>query len=199
MNNYVIRKYNGVNHDLSIYLTPKDFAVNRKNQYFLTNPSAQPDEIIRQMRPLSVKSQLVPLNSSEMNIFLPEAFGAQIEFASNPYDYDIIIVSNLYANIARQTQGSNPDYLDRLYSPVTLYSDDPQNAKHFAAKIGCVGFRKVWYPRTPQEYVNELKAGRLPSVTSMKSCIDMYRSQRAYCDFSTSFWLRELEMYVAAL
>ena len=79
------------------------------------------------MRPLSVKSQLIPTSSSEMNIFLPEAVGAQLEFASEPYNYDIIIVSSLYANIARQTQGSNPDYLDRLYSPITLYSEDPQD------------------------------------------------------------------------
>lgn len=196
MNKHTPRKYNGVNHDLFLYLNSDNFAVNRKGQYFLTNPEAKPDEILRQMRPLSVKSQLIPTSSSEMNIFLPEAVGAQLEFASEPYNYDIIIVSSLYANMARQTQGSNPDYLDRLYSPITLYSEDPQDSNHFANKIGCVGFRKVWYPRIPQEYVNELRTGRLPSVTSMKLCIDMYHSQRAYCDYNTSCWLHELENYL---
>ena len=198
MNQYITRKYNGVNHDLLLYQNPEDFAVNRKSQYFLVNQEAKPNEVIRQRRPLSAKSQLISLSSMEKSLFLPEAVGAQIEFVPDPYEYDIIIVSNLYANIARQMQGINPDYVDRLYSPVPLYSENPQDV-HYSSKIGCVGFRKVWDPRTPQEYICDLKSGRLPSVSSMKLCVAMYRSQRAYCDYNTTFWLRELENYLLSI
>ena len=199
MNGYAIQKYNGVNHDLYLYLNPNNFAANRKNQYFLTNSSAKPDEIIPQERPLSVKKQLIPSGLSEINIFLPGAFGAQLESVSQSYDYDMIIVSNIYADIARQTQCTNPDYLDRLYSPITLYSEDPQITTYRVNKVGCVGFQKVWYPRTPQEYMNELKSGRMPSVISMKLCIDMYHCQRIYCDYNTIFWLHELENYLTTI
>lgn len=196
---YSIRKYNGVNHDVSLYIDTKNYTINRKGQYFLTNQNAIPDEIIHQVRPLSVQSQLVPIDSSDTKIFLPEAIGSQIETLPNPYDYDIIIVSSRYADIARQTQGGNPEYLDRLYTPITLYSGNPQYANGFTSKIGCVGFRKVWYPRTPQEYVTELRAGRLPSVASMKTCVEIYNTHRAYCDFNTSTWLRELESYLSTI
>lgn len=199
MKSYVTRKYNGVNHDLSFYQNQDDFAMNRKNQYFLTNRNAEPSEIIRQVRPLSVKSQLIPSVSSELNIFPPEAANSQIEIIPNACDYDVIIVSGLYADIARQTQSSDSDYLDRLYTPITLYAEDPQNTSYNVPKIGCVGFRKVWYSHTPQEYVMALRSGYLPSVTSMRFCVDMCHSQRAYCDFYTMSWLRELENYLTTI
>lgn len=196
---YSIRKYNGVNHDVALYCNPDDYTVNRKGQYFLKNDNAKPSDIIHQVRPLSVHSQLVPVDSSDTKLFLPEAIGSHIETLPNLYDYDIIIVSSRYADIARQTQGGNLEYLDRLYTPITLYSGNPYYANEFTTKIGCVGFRKVWYPRTPQEYVTELRAGRLPSVASMKTCIEIYSTHRAYCDFNTSSWLRELESYLSTI
>lgn len=195
---YITRKYNGVNHDVALYSNPADYAVNRKGQYFLTNTNAKPTEIIYQSSPLSVQSQLISLGTADPTIYLPEVISAQAETLQDAYNYDIIIVSNKYAEIARQTQGTNPDYLDRLYTPIVLYSNNPQSANGYTSKIGCVGFRKVWYPRTPQEYVCDLRSGLSPSVCSMQSCIKIYNN-RAYCDFNTSAWLRELENYLSSI
>lgn len=194
MNKHITRKYNGVNHDIYVY--SKDFAVNRKNQYFLTNPQATPDEIIKQEKPLSVYSVNIPICTKllKTNVFSPEVYGVNIDFALNPFDYDMIIVSNFYANIARQMSNINPDYMDRLYSPVTLYSENPQNANHFVSKkIGCIGFRKVCFPRTPRDYVNEIYSGGVPSKTSIKLCIDMYRSQGICYDNDTMSCLYQLD------
>lgn len=195
---YSIRKYNGVNHDVTYFNNSVDYTVNRKGQYFLTNPCAKPSEIIQQSKPLSVQSQLISIDSSDTKIFLPEAISYQIEILPDSINYDVIIVSSRYADIARQTQSGNPDYLDRLYTPITLYTENPQYTNN-VDKVGCVGFRKIWYPRTPQEYVRELYEGHLPSIASMKTCVEIYKIHRAYCDYNTAQCLNELESYLSTI
>lgn len=194
---YQSRIYNGVNHDINLYENPANFTVNRKGQYFLTNPNAKPDRIIRQMKPMSVKTDLIPTNSmTNPGLFLPEAVGAQIETLPNYFDYDIIVVSTIYAGMARQLTGNNPDYLDRLYTPVPVFDDDPQVYQNNARMAGSIGFRKVWYPLAPYQYVHEFRAGRLPSVASVRVCLDIYDSHRAYCDANTVAWLTELRNWL---
>lgn len=194
---YQPRIYNGVNHGINLYENPTNFTVNRKGQHFLTNPEAKPDRIIRQMKPLSVKTDLIPMNSiTNPGLFLPEPVGAQIETLPNYCDYDIVVVSTIYAGMARQLTGNNPDYLDRLYTPVPVFDDNPQVYRNSARMAGSIGFRKVWYPMTPQWYVQEYRAGRLPSVASVRVCLDIYDSHRAYCDANTAAWLTELKNWL---
>lgn len=59
---YQTRIYNSVNHDIILFENPVNFTVNRRGQHFLTNPDAKSDRIIRQMKPLSVKTDLIPTN-----------------------------------------------------------------------------------------------------------------------------------------
>lgn len=196
---YQTRIYNGVNHNINLYETLANFTINRKGQYFLTNSNTKPDRIIQQMKPMSVRTELIPTSSiNSPLLFLPEAIGSQIDTLPNHYNFDIIVVSTIYAGVARQLAGNNPDYLDRLYTPIPVYVDNPQFYGGSTRKAGSVGFRKVWYPRTPQEYVLEFRAGRLPSVSSMKVCLNIYNSHRAYCDATTAAWLMELRNWLPA-
>lgn len=191
------RIFNAVNHDIRLFEDPTKFTTNRKGQRFLTNPDAQPDSIIRQMNPLSVRTNPVPASfSAAPSLFLPEAVGARIDTLPNFWDYDIIAVSTIYAGMARQLIVNSPDYLDRLYVPVPVYDDDPQSFRNSARMAGSIGFKKVWYPRTPQEYVIEFRAGRLPSLASVRTCLDFYDTQRAYCDANTTAWLTELRNWL---
>lgn len=196
---YKTRIYNGVNHSINLYETSAKITSNRKGQYFLTHSDAKPDKIIQQMKPISVRTELMStISINSPVLFLPEAIGSQLDILPNFYDFDIIAVSTIYAGVARQLTGNNPDYLDRLYTPIPVFVDDPQTYGGRTHKAGSVGFRKVWYPRTPQEYVLEFRAGRLPSVSSMKVCFDIYNSHRAYCDTNTAAWLMELRNWMPA-
>lgn len=193
---YNIRIYNGVNHNINLYENQANFTVNRKGQYFLTSPNAKPDRIIRQMKPMSVKTDLIPTNPmTSPGLFLPEAVGAQIETLPNYNDFDIVVVSTIYAGMARQLIVNNPDYLDRLYTPVPVFDDDPQVYRNSARMTGSIGFRKVWCPMAPQWYVVEFRNGRLPSVASARVCLDIY-SHRPYCDTNTAAWLTELKNWL---
>lgn len=194
---YQVRIYNGVNHNINLYENPEDFSVNRKGQHFLTNGQAEPTRVIYQQKPLSVTTNLIATNPmASPGLFLPEAIGAQVETLPDFFNYDIIAVSNIYAGLVRQMAGCNPDYLDRLFTPVPVYRDNPQYVGNNAHKAGSIGFRKVWYPRTPQEYVMEFRAGRLPSVSAIMVCLDIYNSHRAYCDANTVVWLTELRNWL---
>lgn len=198
---YQVRIYNAVNHNIDLYQNPAAYSVNRRGQYFLTNPAAKPDKIIYQQKPLSVTTTLTPTNPKvSPGLFLPEVIGAQLETLADYYNYDIIVVSNIYAGLARQMVGNSLDldYTDRLFTPVPVFGDNPQFYANAAQKVGSVGFRKVWYPRTPQEYVMEFRAGRLPSVSAVKVCLDIYNSHRAYCDQNTAAWLMELRNWLPA-
>lgn len=194
---YQVRIYNGVNHDINLYENPAAFSVNRKGQHFLTNREAEPFRIIYQQKPLSVTTNLLAANPiASPGLFLPEVISAQVETLPDFYNYDIIAVSNIYAGLVRQMAGCNPDYLDRLFTPVPVYRDNPQYIGNNARKAGSIGFRKVWYPRTPQEYILEFRAGRQPSVSAIMVCLDIYNSHRAYCDANTAACLTELRNWL---
>lgn len=188
--------YNGVNHDVLLF-DSKDIIVNRKGQHFLKEDNCTPKKIIRQGRPLSAHGNLLCIENGDSNIFLPEAYGSQLDTLSDYFNYSIIIVSSRYADFARQTHGGgNFDFLDRLFTPIPLYSSIDAHYSCNLSKIGSAGLKKVCFPKTPQNYVLELRAGQLPSVSAMQVCLSMYRDHRAYCDSNTSSWLRELESYL---
>lgn len=191
--------YNGVNHDLRIYQNPNNFAVNRKKQYFLKSKETAPDYIIPQQKPLSAKTTLLPSSSMKGEVFLPHTLNATIDSLPDYSKYDRIIVSSIYASTIMQmsqTSCIDPNYLDRLYSPVPLYSEDPQNKLTRVSKVGCVGFQKVCNPYHPQYYLSELNYGRMPSKTSMKLCIEMYQLGYFVCDDNTRSLLRHLDYLI---
>lgn len=184
MKNFNLRVFNGCNHPINFY--SKNYAQNRKNEFFLTSENALPDKIYSQGNPLSAYSCLERANPCcDINLFFPEMLKAKLDIVPNYYEYDVILVSSRYAALAKQVFLNNPDYLDRLYSPITLYDKNPeesnQKSLEKAQKIGCIGFRKVWSAKTPQNYMNEIKAGYCPSVASMQICQDTFR-QYPYLD-----------------
>lgn len=107
----------------------------------------------------------------------------------------IIIVSNLYADFARQLI-RNSDYLDRLYVPLPVYDMDPQIRNAKATKVGSLGLRKVWYQKTPQEYVTDIRNGHIPSYQSMRVCLDIYKYKMVYCDEITKSYLDEIQHFI---
>lgn len=190
--NNEFRIYNGVNHSLSIFTSPTDFTANRKGQYFLTNHLARPNLVINQNRPLSARTCSTPLTASPI-FFFPESIGAQLDTIPNPADYDLIVVSGIYAQLACQVYFNNPDFLDRLYVPVPLFADDPQHSEN-CRKIGVIGFRKVLFPKTPLHYLSDLRSGHSPSLASIKICIELYR--QFTCDPSILVGLQKLEQWL---
>jgi len=190
---YNFRIYNATNHDINFYFSPEYYAVNCRGQYFLTNPDAKPDMVLRQQRPLCAISSLTQIkDAGQINLIFPESLSVQVESLSNYTDFDCIIVSNIYAQLFLMSLNPNPDFADRLYTPVTLFSSDPQLNFGQAAKIGAVGLRKVTLPKLPSDYVQELRCGKLPSVSSMQVCLSIYKTY-PYIDYNTEAWLKELE------
>lgn len=45
--NYEPKIYNGVGHELNLYLNKVDYYLNRRNEYFLTCKNAMPQRIIK--------------------------------------------------------------------------------------------------------------------------------------------------------
>ncbi|MBO5372297.1 MAG: hypothetical protein J6A75_06220 [Lachnospiraceae bacterium] len=198
MSNYNLRVFNGCNHPINFY--SKNYAQNRKTQFFLTTENALPDKIYSQGNPLSAYSYFERANPCcGINLFFPEMLKARLDIASNYYEYDIILVSSRYAALAKQVFFNNPDYLDRLFCPITLYNRNPeesnQNSLEKAKKIGCIGFRKVWSTKTPQNYMAELRAGYYPSVASMQICQEIFR-QYPYLDPETKANLDQLQAFL---
>lgn len=188
--------YNGTNHTITLY-SANDFTVNRKGQHFLLNRYAQPNQMIPQEHPLSVRNNsTLPITQLGIHLFLPAALTATLDILpGNPADYDCIVISNLYGQLLIQRYWSNPNLLDRLFVPIPLYDCDPQT-NTTARKIGSVGLQKVWgVPIAPQTYMQELQAGRTPSRAAIQICVET-QSQYPYHDFDTSTSLQFLRTWL---
>lgn len=128
-------------------------------------------------------------------IFLPEELSFQIDMLPSFRRFDIILVTDEYAGVAIQQFLDYPVYLDRLYTSVPIFVENPQMSfDKKAEKIGVVGFKKVCRPRHPHEYVKDLRGGKTPSVTSVKVCCSFFESYR---DSDTIELLRELRRWLS--
>ena len=211
---YKTSKYNGANHEIKLYYNPNDYAVNREGKYYLINRNAKPSEIILQGKPLSANVQeMQPLVVLDTNIRESICWNivSSFQLVQDWQNYDVIIVSNLYASRIQKVcapyylncrayieQMNTLDYLDRLYTLVPLYAENPSIGP--TSKIGCVGFEKAFYQR-PQEYLLKIQNGLKPSIVSMKNCVERYKSYSQKCgagyDSDTSRALFELERYIS--
>ena len=197
MNNIMeFKKYNAVNHDLIVYGNTNSYRTTRKGNHFLNGYDYNPTELIPQMKPLNVNKIETPAAPNFNELFYPETYGVQIEKLPNSYEYDMIIVSNLYGQVAVQTQSTDIDFLDRLYTPIKLYAQNPELIKTDNKVIGCIGFRKVWYPKTPTEYINDIHRGLHPSRASINVCISMCKRPEIYINVYNTAMLNQLENYL---
>ncbi len=171
MTNFEI--FNATNHEVKVY-PMHSCAENRKGQYFLNTSFVEPIKIIPQVSLLSIaESNRQLISFSEIPLFLPSGHSSNVPKLQNYTFYDIIIVSSKYANAALKAfPGSeNYDYLDRLFTPINLYSTNPENSQEYTI-IGCVGIKKVVNIFTPQYYCLLLAQGATPSRCAIQYAIE---------------------------
>lgn len=150
--------YNGTNHELAMYDMSDVYTTRTTNMYFLKSNSKCKYSTYEQEFPLNVERSYCtpPL------CILP-----------NYYDYDTIVVSSKYAKTAmEQCFRIDPHYLDRLYTPITVY--DTEKDKN---PVGAVGFKKVVAPWRVEDYYNivywHLNSGGVrPSLSAIKLVLD---------------------------
>ena len=192
-----LRFFNGTNHDNIIY-NPNDCYTDRQNRHFLITPEVEPAYIIKRDKPLNayVSSQALSNASGTLPLYFADSMShiSLTPIDGCPANFDVIIVSNLYASLALQCFGINPDYLDRLYVPVPLF--DRCDTRR---KIGAAGLKKVSRPYNPQDYLLQLHTGYPPSIASIQTCIDFFQSFQQPIDAMTSSALTELQQYISNL
>lgn len=189
--------YNGTNHENIIY-NPKDCYSDRRGKHFLQKIDSKPVMKVGRNQPLCAQVMSGSLEQSdEFPIFFSDSMSyiTLTPLDKSPYEYDIIIVSSLYATLAMQSFGTiDQNTLDRLYVPVPLY-DNYDHTK----KIGCAGLKKVYRPFTPQEYVSQIKSGYMPSLASIKVCIEWFAQCGRPIDPLTLNALEELKRYIITM
>lgn len=178
--------YNACAHSLAFYKS-EDIALSREGCFILNNQEAKPIKVIPQMKPLNAQSNFTAINvEGTISFFRDSSLPA--DFLTNFYDFDIVVVSRFYAIQACKTLGIYPDFLDRLFVPNPLWTEDPKRYPK-AQKCGCAGLTKFLVAKTPQTYVEELRMGGSPSIAAVKYCLQTFTP----VDAATSFYLKELE------
>lgn len=192
-----LRIYNGTNHENAIY-NPRDCYTDRKGKYFLQKNGTEPLITLEREQPLCAQVISKSLNNSEeYPLFFADAMSyiSLTPMNRNPEEYDVILVSSIYAMLASQAFGMvNQSMLDRLYIPVPLYDTHDQTKK-----IGCAGLKKVCKPFSPQEYVVQIQSGFMPSLASINVCIEWFAQCGRPIDQMTFDALEELKRYVSSL
>ena len=182
-----VRVYNATNHDVSIYLHDCiNFTSSRGGNSFTVVDGAMqnlmPIEVFPKRQPLSVST--VPFAGTmlgNLRIELPDSLSSN-PLPINYLDYDVIIVSQMYAQYAvRYLLDRN--FVDRLYTVGAGVYSTP-NAKH---PIGTMGLKKVDFPNgcgylSDREYnpipryLNEFACGRIPSLVAVIQMVDYFIS-----------------------
>ena len=190
------RKFNGCSHDIFVY-KKEDYRSGRNGGYYLINENAQPIEVIRQDRTLNAREKPYVIQMEETPIFVPEAGTDQLDVPENFTEFSTIIVSPKYAELSRRVMWWGVprlrwfgEYADRLYTPVPV--------KNAAGEIcGCVGLRKVFPVKTPQEYAQNIRAGQFSqSYHAVKMAVEKFRAY-AVNDVSMQIAIRELEAAIS--
>lgn len=134
--------YNGTNHELYMY-DEQDVYTTRKdadNNVYYRNPNAGCRYYYKQQTPLKAKED----SYCEQALYCRQT----LDFLPYYYEYDTIVVSSRYARVAlAQYWQINPQYLDRLYTPIKVY--DNENDK---TVIGTRGLYKVVVPQNVMTY-----------------------------------------------
>lgn len=185
MNNYnfdneIIKVYNGTNHPVAIYhLDNENFISKRgKKEYILRDDAkVKPVEFYPKQVPLSVDSAGNPLiKIGNINYSYPDNIKPIIPFEGYR-NYDVIIVSSLYAEAVKLTAiNFNTyeinDYLDRLY-----IVHEPIFSPHAEKIIGSGSLLKPIGFKGPEIYNQEIHNGHKPSLVSMIYCLE-------YCKYN---------------
>lgn len=163
--------YCGVNHDIKLY-NGDHCPANRNGQYFLNDENEKPTMIFQQANPLSVHPSVISNPLYGITTFSIE--DKNIDFLNNYVNYDIIIVSRIYAEYAKRCFKSYADYLDRLRVPVPVYNKDPETHDD-SKKVGVVFLQRVVPVNEPHYYIQLLNDGFYPSILSINDTINNSR------------------------
>lgn len=184
------RFYNGVNHDFNYYVqNPNDMvSLSRSGEKFqLTNNNAKPVYTEPKSNALSIEKGSYPeTNIGGFRFELPK-WQNRATLHINPSDYDVIIVSGMYANdavlraISAHTTDDDLDFLDRMYTPGPTLFDGQ-------VKKGALSLVKVVLPNgscrlnqmrpTPlHAYLDAYRNGRTPSLSAVMQYVDFLCKQ----------------------
>ena len=193
INDQFIKFYNGTNHDVLIYaIDNENFKSSRNYSSFqLTNPVINPKLRLEQRNALDVK-RYIP-DSFDYNgvaFGLPDSIYPVEQFAGAE-NYDVIIVSRFYAESALKFNLS-PDFIDRLYIVGPRVIDEAGNL------IGNSGLQKAAIPLDIKYYINAFENGQIPSIVSVKLCLQQYKRMGADGDFNSRNAIAKLEAQLAA-
>lgn len=179
-NNEIIKVYNGTNHPVAIYhLDTENFIAKRgKKEYTLRDDiKVKPVEFYPQQVPLSVDRAENPLiKIGNINYSYSDNIKPIIPFEGYK-NYDVIIVSSLYAEAVKLTAiNFNTyeinDFLDRLY-----IVHEPIFLPHSQKIIGSGSLLKVICFKGPDIYNQEIYNSHKPSLISMIYCLE-------YCKYN---------------
>ena len=176
------RVYVAVNHDVTVYF--------RDDQSFVSGRGFNPSYTLRDDAKYNVRKTSLKKNQA-LSVIRDQPIGTILDglplqlpsfersdgYLENYLDYDIIIVSDIYARYAIWEQNKN--FQDRLYvgaAPVL---------SSVSSERGVMGLRKVVYPNgcgyyNPYEYnpipgyLNEFACGRTPSLAAVIQLMDYY-------------------------
>ena len=167
---------NCTNHVVNI-MNPQFLSKDRyTSHYYLNNENDTEAVIIQsisQLKPLSIREmQTDPaMEQNGINFFQPASYYHYIDDLPNFFNYDAIIVSAKYADMA-PFKIQHADFLDRLFTSRVVYNKYPKSRD--AKIVGCTGLQKVCTPYTLMQYASMLGAGCLPSKISMSLAREVY-------------------------
>ena len=185
------RVYVGVDHPVKLY-NPTDCIRSREGKYYLKEDKfVEPRKILDMNNPLSSRSKDVQYcgTSGAINIFASNHYGKAFTYNNiyNPInwkDYDMIIVSSIYAQAAgcdyNWSDINTRNFLDRLFIPIPVYTVVPYGNSQSSEriKVGSVGMDKAYkYAFTPYEYAEMIARGwgEWFSISALQYCLEYYK------------------------
>lgn len=189
--------YNGCNHPIAVYPSHTGFSIrptkkglftSYDKQYFASRKDKPMFVLPRPREAMNVFPNLSngsSTNFAALDIFTPKMSNITAgEFTGIPddyYTYDIIVVSSLFANYSlANIQRLGADFVDRLYTPVKLYSKE-----NGSTVLGAKGFEKV--TMFPLDYYYNLftTSNITPSFVSISKTLDFFKKNN-YCSFGSN-------------
>ncbi len=188
----VIKVYNGTNHPVFIYSQDsQNLTSNRSGTRFtLINHAINPSMVYSKMQPLSLETaSYQPAKLGSVRYYLPDWVNTK-PLPDDICSYDVIIVSQMFAEDAKLRYYQCTDFLDRLYTV------GPKVYNTSSELIGTIGLQKVIQPQPIEFYLKYYAhgfppiprmpfQGHSPSLSAVLQCITYFSQiSNANLDFN---------------
>lgn len=193
---------NATNHRLAFYLDENKLSTTRKGIHVLEDKHAKPSYVIKRQKAYSLHPTMLCQLAEHPKIgkiYLPELYDTFVDpLPDNYWQYDIIVCSKLYVNLALHAYAGNWDILDRLYTTVPVFEQDPEQFSDLKV-IGTAGLRKAIPPLTPKAYIQLIRNGYLPSRVGVEASLNSIIQANVPLTYEATSDVRELQNYLRNL